>query len=264
MGNPSLDRLFEQHVPNAVRESEKSDFVDGIYLNIGHRVIDEFWMENKSNFVRHSAHRLDLEKYFDTKCLSLLAEETLPIVLKAFMAAEIELRIEPRMTIEQRKKLGTIYRQIGEGFTSHKWHSHARFCFSRGAQLFGDLRLYKLEDECWYYEAKAAMSQSGGWGRVKSWPLYLFAGFGYRPYRLLYLCLITVVIFALAYDALEPSWSLFQCVFVSSMNYLTALGYGDIKEARQATQSVVILQGFLSLVLNSTLFALLVRRWFRL
>lgn len=263
MAIPTLDRLFEQHVPSAIRESEKSDFVDGVFLNFGHRVIDEFWMENKSNFVRHSTHKLNLENSFDNKCLNSLSTERLPTLLKAFMAAEVELRIEPRMTIEQRKKLGTIFRQIGEGFIPHNWHGHARFCFSRGAQLFGDLRLHRLEDDCWYHEAKAAMSQSDGWGYVKAWPLFLFAGFGYRPYRLLYFCLLTVMMFAFVYVALEPAWPFFQCVSISSMNYLTAVGYGDIKEAKHLTQSVVMLQGFLSLVLNSTLFALLVRRWFR-
>lgn len=263
MANLSLDRLFEQHVPSAIRESEKGDFVDGIFLNLGHRVIDEFWMENKSSFVRHSSHKLDLETVFDIRSQNWLPAEILPTLLKAFMAAEVELRIEPRMTIEQRKKLGTIFCQIGERFRSRNWQGHARFCFSRGAQLFGDLRLYRLEDDCWYNEAKAAMSQLDGISRLKAWSLYLFAGFGYRPYRLLYFCLLTVVIFALAYAALEPTWPLFQCVAVSSMNYLTALGYGDIKEATRVTQSVVVLQGFLSLVLNSTLFALLVRRWFR-
>ncbi|MBZ0224044.1 MAG: potassium channel family protein [Dokdonella sp.] len=263
MANQSFDRLFDQHVPSAIRESEKSDFNDGIFLNLGHRVIDEFWMENKSNFVRHSTHKLDLERIFDSKNLNVLATETLPMLLKAFMAAEVELRIEPRMTIEQRKKLGTIFRQIGEGFISRNWHGHARFCFSRGAQLFGDLRLYRFEDDCWYHEAKAAMSQVDGWGRAKAWPLYLFAGFGYRPYRLLYFCLLTVAMFVFVYATLEPAWSFFQCVSVSSMNYLTALGYGDIKETTSLTQLVVILQGFLSLILNSTLFALLVRRWFR-
>lgn len=263
MANLSLNKLFEQHVPSAIRESQNSDFADGVFLNIGHRVIDEFWMDNKSNFVRHSTHKLDLDEIFDNKTLNSLSTEKLPMLLKAFMASEIELRVEPRMTIEQRKKLGTIFRQIGEGFISHHWYSHARFCFSRGAHLFGDLRLSRFEDDCWYSEAKAAMSQSDGWGRVKAWPLFVFAGFGYRPYRLLYFCLLTVVIFALTYSTLEPAWPLLQCISVSSMNYLTALGYGDIREGTYLTQGVVILQGFISLVLNTTLFALLVRRWFR-
>jgi hypothetical protein len=263
MTNPSLDRLFDQHIPSEIRETKESDFVDGIFLNLGHRVIDEFWMENKSNFVRHSTHKLELERVLDANSMNLLSAQNLGILLKVFMAAEIELRIEPRMTLEQRMKLGTVFHQLGYGFMSHKWHSHARFCFSRGAHLFGDLRLYRLEDDCWYQEAKAAMYQSDRCGRVKAWPLYLFTGFGYRPYRLLYLCLLTVVIFALTYAVLEPTWPFFQCVAISSMNYLTALGYGDIKEATHLTQSVVMLQGFLSLVINSTLFALLVRKWFR-
>jgi hypothetical protein len=264
MANPSLDRLFEKHIPSALREADHSDFVDEVFLNLAHRIIDEFWTENKSNFFRHSTHKLELERTFETNSKTGRSDKDLSRLLKALLAAEVEIRIEPQMTIEQRKKLGAMFQQIAIGFLLCKWHGHAKFCFSRGAQLFGDLRLYKLEDECWYHEKHAAMTQATGWARWKALPLYLFAGFGYRPYRLLYFSVSTVAFFSLIYALLQPSWSLFQCITISSMNYLMALGYGDIRDTAPLTQTIVILQGFLSLVLNSTLFALLVRKWFRL
>lgn len=255
--------MFNRHVPSAIRESEQSDFDDSVLLNMGHRVIDEFWLEHKSDFVRYSAHKLNLESEIDILSLENLPASHLRTLLKSFMAAEIELRIEPRMTIEQRSKLGALFRNIGDGFLVLRWLAHARFCFSRGAQLFGDLRLHRHEDECWYREGKAALAQTTGWPRAKAISLYIFAGFGYQPYRLLYCCGLTVVLFTLIYTQLEPRWTLFQCFSVSSMNYLSALGYGDVRDSLPSTQLAVILQGFFSLVLNSTLFALLVRRWFR-
>lgn len=100
-------------------------------------------------------------------------------------------------------------------------------------------------------------------GRAKCWLLYAFAGFGYRPYRLLFSCLIFVAVFSAVYAALEPRWTPLQCVAISGMSHIAAVGYGDVREAAQSTQFVVIAQGFVSIVLNSTLFALLVRRWFR-
>ncbi len=261
--NPSLDALFARHVPSVLRDAQSATFEDDVFLNLAHRVIDEFWMDRRAEFVRHSTHKLDLDRVIDVQRVAVDEGWDTDFLLRAFLAAEIELRIEPRMTIEQRRKLGVLFRDIGNGFLADRWFAHARFCFSRAAQLFGDLRSRKLEDECWYRESLATMLQSRGWIRAKLVPLYLVAGFGYRPYRMLYVGAFTVVVAALVLQLLQPTWSPFQCFAISSMNYLAALGYGDVKDASQATQVVVIAQGFLSLVLNATLFALLVRRWFR-
>ena len=253
----SLDLLFNRHVPNAVEKLTLDLSTEMGYLNIAHRLIDEFWMDNQSHFVRHSTQGLTLLKDFDD------GDRSPEVILKGFMAAELERRIEPAMTIEQRERLGNVYQCLGDSFLSIRWRAHARFSFSRAAHLFGDLRLHQREDDCWYREAKVAMIQSKGSALIRAYPLYLFAGFGYRPYRLLYFCFITVVAFSAIYMYISPSWTPFECISVSSMNYLSALGYSDVSDSTTLVQSLVIIQGFCSLVLNSTLFALLVRKWFR-
>lgn len=143
MANPSLDTLFKKHVPSVIRESSKADFDDEVFLNLGHRVIDEYWMESRTSFCRHSTHRLDLERTADAHQVSEPTQCSTTQLLNLFMASEIEGRIEPGMTIEQRRKLAKIYRDLGLGFRKHEWMGHARYCFSQAAQYFGDLRLFR-------------------------------------------------------------------------------------------------------------------------
>lgn len=256
-----LETLYRQHIPGAIRESKNSDFSEAGFLNLAYRLIDEFWQEYETQFVRHSTHTLYLEEDSDT--VAATDTGSVDALLKTFIAAEIELRIEPGMTIEQKKKISILLLSLGKGFLSCKWTEHAKACFSNAAQLFNELRLYGLADDCRYYESKAIMHQKTGFEQARLWLSYCFAGFGFRPYRLLYCCVLSVALFVLVYMFTEPSWSFFESLTVSSMNYLTTLGFGDLKEVSPLTRAVAIAQGFISLVLNATLFALLVRKWFR-
>src|SRR5690606_19066046 len=181
----------------------------------------------------------------------------------AFLAAEVELRIQPGMTMDQQEKLARVFRGIGKDFATKVWPAHARACLTRAAHLFAQVRMFREEDATWYQEGRAALVEARGMRRFGLWASYVFAGFGYRPYRLLYWCLGSIFAFVPLYAWLEPGWSWRTSMVVSGMNYLAMLGLGDIGASAFRTQLLAIVQGSVSLVLNATLFALLVRRWFR-
>ena len=118
-------------------------------------------------------------------------------------------------------------------------------------------------DECLYYESAAELRRKLGLDRLWGTILYLAAGFGYRPYRLLGGGVFTVVVFAFVFGRVEPTWPPFESLLFSGMNYLAMIGYEDIEETSALTRMLILMQAFISLVLNSTLVALLARKWFR-
>lgn len=112
--------LYRQHIPGAIRESKNPDFSEAGFLNLAYRLIDEFWREHGAQFIRHSTHTLYLEEGSDT-AVDTIDTGSVEALLKTFIAAEIELRIEPGMTIEQKKKISILLLSLGKGFLSCKW-----------------------------------------------------------------------------------------------------------------------------------------------
>jgi len=259
----SLEKLFAAHIPTVLRERFGKGFDDGSILSLAHRAIDEYWHRCGSTYVRSGSHRLELQRDLDGYLESGATEESFGNVHKAFLTAEVELRIQPGMTLDQQEKLARVFRRIGTEFASRECYAHARACFTRAAHLFAQVRMFREEDATWYEEGRAELSEASGVRRIGLCSSFLFAGFGYRPYRLLYWCLGSILAFVPLYAWFEPNWSWRTSLVVSGMNYLAMLGLGDIGTAAYRTQLLAIAQGSVSLVLNATLFALLVRRWFR-
>jgi hypothetical protein len=153
---------------------------------------------------------------------------------------------------------------VSHGRALGRWPTFASQRFQRAGDLYVGLRLYATADECRYQDERVRVRSRPVREQWRSLPLYWAAGFGYRPYRLLYVAAVSVVLCAVAYGAFDPAArSVRQPLVFSAMNYLAAVGYGDVGAAPLAVQVLTVVQGVFSLVLNSTLFALLVRRWFR-
>lgn len=261
MNSHLLEIMFSRHVPGALREEGDARFDDQVQLNISHILIDEFWSEFSTNFVRDGAHRLFFEDFIESGRGH--ASNSSEALLKRFLACEMELRVESRMTIQQSRKLAGAYFEIGSGFYGRQWWAHARFCFSRSAGLMAELRDFRRADDCWYWEMLSETKLCGTYLRIVRFPSWLLAGFGYRPYRLLYSAFASIFFFAAVFWVLRPGTLFFENLMFSGMNYLAAVGFGDVASWALLARAVVLLQGIVSLVLNATLFALLVRRWFR-
>ena len=261
------DILYGRYIPNALEMCKRDGkaFDDLMMLDSFRVTFDKFWRDYQSKFIRHRAFGLLLENSVDfNQSVDLGERQKTEDLLKMFSAAEIELRITSEMTQEQKLRLATILHSAGCKFLSKKqWPSHAGHCLSRAADLFDQLKNHREMDDCLYYESTANLRRKGGldwfWGII----LYLAAGFGYRPYRLLGAGVSTVMVFAFLFWHIEPTWIFWDCLLFSGMNYLAMIGYGDIEKASALTKILIWIQGFISLVLNSTFVALLARKWFR-
>lgn len=259
----TISDLFAKHIPSVLREWKHSDFSDSQYLNVGLRLIDEFWDQSQCNFVRHSAYRLNLEDVITFDASGHIAFADPEHLLQALLSSEIELRIRPEMTLEQSSKLAGIYECLAVKFAQLTWFEHSRFCFKRAAQLFGSLMQYAREDECWYGWSCSSLKMAKGLSRLKLLASYLISGFGYRPFRLFGLSACLMIGFAIVEKFLAVDITSEQALLLSAMSGLTAVGFGDVKDFRPTLSLIMVVHGFISLIVNSAFFALLVRKWFR-
>lgn len=255
-------RLFDRVVPSIVREHAMPDFDEANSLDLALRRTEEFCADPDVSTLRRSTFRLALD---DAVALYRADQAPGPDgTLRAFFAAVVELRLHPEMTSEQRRRLAELFVEAGRSFDAMRWPSYASRSFREAGDLYALLRLFGPADECRYQDERTRMRAAPLRARWRTLPLYWSAGFGYRPYRLLYVAGASVLLWALAYRGLDPAGRAVERPLVfSAMNYLAAVGYGDVRAASLNVQELVVAQGVFSLVLNSTLFALLVRRWFR-
>ena len=260
--------LYQSYIPNALKllEDDGKKFDDSRILDQFHKPFDRFWKKYGLQFVRHSTFELYLEKVKSVDLRRPASGQPQPVesLLRTFIACEIELRISSHMTDTQKVSLGRLLYSTGCKLLSlDQWPSHASHCLWRASEIFGQLNDYSALDNCLYHRSRAEIRRKSRLHRIFGIFAYLLAGFGYRPYRLLGACIVVVILFSLIYRVTVPQWTLFDCFLFSSINYLAMLGYENIGGIPRLGQALVLFQGFLSLVLNSTFIALLGRKWFR-
>ena len=271
MTNQPLQLLYEElygkYIPNAIDMCQRDGgaFDDSTMLDAFRPTFARYWQERRTEFVRHQAFELLLERTVEfAKVIDLKETQAIEDLLRAFLAAEIELRIPSEMTREQRLRLTTLLYSVGRKFFATKqWHAHAAHCLSLAAQLFGDLKMHHEVDVCLYYEHASELRRKRGIERLWGTLLYFIAGFGYRPYRMLGAGVVLVLSFAAIFRGTEPDWSGLDCLLFSGMNYFTMIGRGDVEAASALTRVLVLAEVFVALVMNSTFVALLARKWFR-
>lgn len=260
--------LYQSYIPNALKslEADGKGFDDSKILDQFHKPFDRFWKKYSLQFVRHSTFELYLEKVksVDFGRPTDDQPQTAESLLRTFIACEIETRISSRMTDTQKVTLGRLLYSTGRKLLSlDRWPSHASHCFWKASEIFGQLNDYTALDNCLYHRSMAEIRRKTCFHKIFGIFAYLLAGFGYRPYRLLATCLAVIVLFTLVYQVILPQWTLFDCFRFSFVNYLAMLSYEDIDGISRTGQALILFQGFLSLVLNSTFIALLGRKWFR-
>ena len=251
--------LFRRHIPTILRERQERDFDENVLFELGNRIVGEFWEKHNKEFVRNESTRLSIARLPP----EIRGKWDLEVVLKSVLAAEIETRILPPMTGIQKEELAEIYVQLGDALSSFRFFQHAKQCFRRAAGIYGELRRFSYEDLCWYRHEKCSAKMSNGWEKAWSYFLDVVSGFGYKPYRLIFLALFLWGLMALVYFAVDTELNAKTAALLSISGQLGFVGYSDIRTFPGTIEVVSIVQSCLSLVLNTTLFALLVRKWFR-
>lgn len=251
--------LYQRHLPAILRHRNDKNFEDNDYLDLGNRLIDEFWEKNRSKFVRNESARPSV-----THLPGGVPDEwKIDDVLKSFLAAEIEIRISPPMTGIQKEVVAGIFSELALYFFRLRFYGHAKHCFRRAAAIFGDLRQFGEEDRCWYHYEKCSTKMLNGIEKLWNQTIDIISGFGYKPYRLILVEIIIWIFVALLFYQIDDSVGIKKAVLLSISGQLGFVGFGDIQKFPDVVEGISILQSFISLVLNATLFALLVRKWFR-
>ncbi|MFI7669727.1 hypothetical protein [Nocardia sp. NPDC049526] len=185
-------------------------------------------------------------------------------VLTALLAAEVEFRGPRRLSRTQNTRIAEIYEHLGRALVAADLPHHAVLAFKRAVGLHRVEEDFDAQDRCGHALAQArcrAVDQV--WKRIPHWTLEVLCGYGFRPFRLLgwiaaVLLIGTVVLWAT--DGQPIPTALHMCL----INYLNPLGIGDLEDIRGAGRTLLIVEAYAGLVLNSLFFALLVRRWFRI
>ena len=196
---------------------------------------------------------------------SRLQDDALLEAVFADLAASVELACRSPVSDVQLGELSQVIRRAGDRYYRGKYFVHAAACYSQSQRgfrriaAFDDQREaeYRLRLSAWR-ASKTPIALLGGF-----WSNLLF-GFGFRPYRVLWAMLAVILLFGCAYCVLASTHQAGAALLMSAYGYFGMLGKADLIGETAAVRLLVVLQGFLSVVLNATLVALLAKRWFRL
>ncbi|MFE9323341.1 hypothetical protein ACIHDR_26995 [Nocardia sp. NPDC052278] len=184
--------------------------------------------------------------------------------LTALLAAEVEFRGPRRLSRTQNIRIAEIYEHLGRALIAAELPQHAVLAFKRAVGLHRVEEDFEAQDRCGHALAQArCRAVYPVWKRIPHWTLEVLCGYGFRPFRLLcwiaaVLLIGTVVLWAT--DGQPILTALHMCL----INYLNPLGLGDLEDIRGSGRTLLIIEAYAGLVLNSLFFALLVRRWFRI
>ncbi|MFI1915720.1 hypothetical protein [Nocardia sp. NPDC020380] len=185
-------------------------------------------------------------------------------LLTALMAAEVEFRGPLRLSRTQNRQLAETYERLGKPLIRAGLPAHAALAFRRAGSLYRIDEDSDAEDRCGLALSRARrLAQPAAWKRAGGLVPDLICGYGYRPFRMLWLIGLQLFIFTAAV-ALRADQPIAVTIYQGMTNYLNPLGIGDTQDLRVGGRAVFALEAYTGTFTMSVFFALLVRRWFRL
>jgi hypothetical protein len=178
----------------------------------------------------------------------------------AFVAALIEERLKPELSVPQSTTLNSVYRQLLRRARALKLWDHAIVLARLGSRLELKIGNGAASDTFLYV---SGVAEDKNLGRVVGWRVmrrYLI-GYGYRPYRLIVAWFISAIIFTLAYWALGQK--LADAGVLSASAQLGAAVVSNTLPGGDITAWLIVVQIGLGILTISVFFALVVRRWVR-
>lgn len=149
-------------------------------------------------------------------------------------------------------------------FREQGFSLHAAEAFDSAAHAFDSCDLFEQAEEarylCKFEELKGRVFIRQ---RLLGWFQYLTCGFGYRPYRLILVAVAVIFCSACLLSAFAGI-GFIEALQFSADTYFNWTGPDEAKALGQAGLYVLYVVASVSIVLNSTLLALLARRWFKL
>ncbi|MFJ4658795.1 hypothetical protein ACIP5Y_46630 [Nocardia sp. NPDC088792] len=185
-------------------------------------------------------------------------------LLTALIAAEVEFRGPLRLSRTQNRQLAETYERLGKPLIRAGLPAHAALAFRRAGSLYRIDEDSDAEDRCGLALSRARrLAQPAAWKRAGGLVPDLICGYGYRPFRMLWLVVLQLLLFTVAV-ALRADQPLAVTLYQALTNYLNPLGIGDTQNLRVGGRALFALEAYMGTFTMSVFFALLVRRWFRL
>jgi hypothetical protein len=181
------------------------------------------------------------------------------------LATNVELVCRSPISDVQLNQLSRAIYDAGGLYYQKKYFVHAIACYSQAQRGFRKTGAfdeereaeYRLRLSTWRAQRSVLRLITGFWSG-------LLFGFGFRPYRVLWAIVVVILLFGLAYRKLIATHDTGSALFISAYAYFGMLGKGDIINDAALLRLLTVVESFVAVVLNSTLVALLAKRWFRL
>jgi hypothetical protein len=247
------------------------DLVDNIlsyeeevrHVQIKFRIVDRLAKDCGSSLDDRQLFSVSVTNAINTVSVRLNKDGLLEAIFDD-LAANVELACRSPISDVQLSQLSRIMNRAAGLYYKRKYFVHAMACYTQAQRGFRKTGAFEEEREAEYsarvslWRARTSLSSliTGFWSN-------LLFGFGFRPYRVLWAVLVIIVLFGAAYWRLAATHDVNAALFMSGYAYFGMLGKGDLVGESAAFRVLTVFESFLSVVVNSTLVALLAKRWFR-
>lgn len=182
-----------------------------------------------------------------------------PVIL--LMTGELESRNKDSLSSAQLEIIAHRIKKAGDKFKHLKLYHHAEYSYKLAKQFYFLIDDFFNVDNCDFNQRFCSMKRSRqSISKLFKFFTFLFAGFGYKPYRLLLLALIIILMYGFLFSLFPGINTPF---LISSANYLSLGSLCDSSNYIAQIKLISISEAAIALVINSTFLALLVRIWFR-
>jgi hypothetical protein len=198
----------------------------------------------------------------DTKFLDQITSKRVRLVADWFFTrAVLESREDPTLT--QVRILAERMLRHGREFERQGLLEHARACYDEASAGFARLADARRAYEADYRRARVQWGLSPWTDKATGLASWLFAGFGYKPFRLLNAMVLILLLGCMSIALLTPTTP-DHAVMTALAAYFGLIGLADMALTPFAVQITIFLLAAASIIINSVFLTLLARRWFRL
>lgn len=187
---------------------------------------------------------------------------TLLNIVARWFCAKLNGALRKPLTTMQHEAIGAELAEVATAFGHEGFPLHAEASAKAAALHYAAAARPAFADEQSYRARGLSMSANAGPARLIEMIRWATTGFGYRPYRLLPTAALLVGIAAgiITQGGVPPYLALSLCVNA----YFGWLGTSDVQSLGHGYILILYLVSVTAIVINSTIVALLARRWFRI
>lgn len=192
-----------------------------------------------------------------------VASDGFETVVARWFCAQLNAQLKPALSVQQHAALAAEFSRLSGDFGRARLPLHARESAEAAARHFDAASMHGAADEERYRSRRRSMFADASPFVVATDVFrWLSTGFGFRPYRLVPMAVALVVGGAGLLAIGGTPWSVALGLCVNA--YFGWLGSSDVEALSAFSVGVLYATSAAAIVVNSTIVALLARRWFRI